>query len=129
MKLATLLVLLWMCLAMGRFMPHPPGGDLDGDGIPNEQDNCIEIPNAGILSCDSDGDGYGNVCDCDFDQDGICWASDLTIFVNHFGTAGGGPTDMNCDGLTGGPDYGLYLQSFQGSTTKPAKPGPSGLLE
>lgn len=43
--------------------------DYDGDGHRNTIDNCRDIPNPSQL--DSDGDGFGNVCDADFDNDGI----------------------------------------------------------
>jgi len=35
--------------------------DLDGDGVPDQQDNCVEVANADQL--DSDGDGRGDLCD------------------------------------------------------------------
>ncbi len=35
--------------------------DADGDGIPNEIDNCVSIPNED--QADADGDGVGDVCD------------------------------------------------------------------
>ena len=37
------------------------GNDIDGDGIPNSQDNCPCVANSDQL--DSDGDGVGNACD------------------------------------------------------------------
>ncbi len=37
--------------------------DRDGDGVPDESDNCPDHPNADQL--DSDGDGVGDVCDDD----------------------------------------------------------------
>lgn len=44
------------------------GDDLDGDGVPDARDNCLEVPNRDQR--DTDGDGYGNLCDADFDNDG-----------------------------------------------------------
>lgn len=64
------------------------GGDLDGDGISNEQDNCVVIPNPD--QDDGDNDGRGDACDncvdvsnnaepdvqMDTDQDGVGDACD-----------------------------------------------------
>jgi uncharacterized protein (TIGR03790 family) len=42
--------------------------DRDGDGVRDARDNCLLLPNADQR--DTDGDGYGNLCDADFDGDG-----------------------------------------------------------
>ncbi|MEO0424062.1 MAG: hypothetical protein AAF184_17120 [Pseudomonadota bacterium] len=41
--------------------------DSDGDGLVDTDDNCTLMANADQR--DTDGDGFGNVCDGDFDQD------------------------------------------------------------
>jgi hypothetical protein len=46
--------------------------DLDGDGVPDNVDNCPNIPNADQV--DSDGNGTGDICDPasqDFDGDNV----------------------------------------------------------
>ncbi|MCK5609048.1 thrombospondin type 3 repeat-containing protein [Candidatus Pacearchaeota archaeon] len=54
-----------------------PESDTDGDGIPDDADNCPLVSN--LDQVDSDGDGSGDLCDAceldadnDIDDDGIC---------------------------------------------------------
>lgn len=42
--------------------------DIDGDGQLDWRDNCRRVPNP--RQRDTDGDGYGNICDSDIDGDG-----------------------------------------------------------
>ena len=49
--------------------------DTDQDGIYDDQDNCIEIPNENQI--DIDNDGIGNSCDDDDDGDGVLDEKDL----------------------------------------------------
>ena len=44
-------------------------GDMDGDGIVDSEDNCIETPNPDQK--DTDNDGIGDICDDDLDGDGV----------------------------------------------------------
>ncbi len=67
--------------------------DTDGDGVIDSSDNCILIPNGpsildagGNIQLDTDGDGYGNICDPDFDNSGIVNAADLAYMKTSFFT-------------------------------------------
>lgn len=64
--------------------------DEDGDGIPNNQDNCQFVANADQK--DVDGDGYGDLCDDDSDGDGVLNATDNCPLDNATGR------DANGDG-------------------------------
>ena len=48
---------------------YEPLVDSDGDGIPDEDDNCPNDSNPD--QADNDGDGMGDVCDPDDDNDGV----------------------------------------------------------
>jgi len=48
-------------------IPTPP--DKDGDGVPDSEDNCVDVPNP--LQVNTDGDDDGNACDPDQDNDGV----------------------------------------------------------
>lgn len=102
--------------------------DTDGDGACDGNDNCTEVAN--VNQVDADGDGYGNACDADFNQDGIFGLPDWPTFFVCIGQqvpGSGTPDDPDCsesdfngDGVVGVPDYAL-LPPFG------TAPGPSGL--
>lgn len=94
-------------------------GDADGDGVADPDDNCTEHANA--AQRDSDGDGYGNRCDADFNGDGAVNFLDLGIMKSRFFTADA-DADLNGDGAVNFLDLGILKSLF----FKP--PGPSGVV-
>jgi hypothetical protein len=91
--------------------------DSDGDGVSDDFDNCINVFNPDQQ--DSDGDGYGNVCDGDLNNDGIVNFADLAIFRQKFGTH-----EANADFDGNGVVEFADLAKFRNMFGKP--PGPSG---
>ncbi len=96
------------------------GQDTDGDNTDDVVDLCVQIADP---QTDTDGDLYGNLCDCDFDGDGFCGISDFNAFLPDFiaGTDSGLGTDMDSDGGVGIGDFNAFLPGFQAGV-----PGPSG---
>ncbi len=97
--------------------------DTDADQAPDELDNCTLVSNAS--QCDSDGDGYGNRCDGDLNNNGATNAQDAALFRAELGMPSVAPTfnsaDINCNGAVNAQDNSLF-RSLLGSP-----PGPSGL--
>jgi hypothetical protein len=89
----------------------PPGApDTDGDGVPDGADNAYLVPNPDQV--DADDDGYGDVADCDADNDTLLGAAELSALVDAFGTrlgdAGFEPHwDLDQDGVLGLADFEL----------------------
>ncbi len=92
--------------------------DTDSDGIDDVIDNCIEIANADQR--DSNGDGFGNVCDGDLDNNGFVNFADLSLFKSAFGT---NDLDADFDGnsFVNFADLSLFKTYFGKA------PGPAGL--
>jgi hypothetical protein len=55
-------------------------GDVDGDGICDDLDNCDADYNPDQADCD--GDGAGDACDADDDNDGVADANDAVVCSN-----------------------------------------------
>ncbi len=95
-----------------------PAADADMDGVPDGSDNCVDAANPGQV--DADGDGIGNLCDADLNNDCVVNAVDLGILKTEF--FGSDPVaDLNVDGVVNSVDLGLLKSAFFGA------PGPSGI--
>ncbi|MFK8014962.1 MAG: hypothetical protein AB8G17_05945, partial [Gammaproteobacteria bacterium] len=95
-----------------------PGVDSDGDGVFDDQDNCINTVNADQR--DTNGDGYGNLCDADINNDCTINVVDLGVLRSVFFSSDA-DADLNGDGVVNVSDLGLLRAQFFGT------PGPSGL--
>lgn len=97
------------------------GGDTDGDGISDSSDNCILIANP--TQCDTDGDGFGNGCDADFNNNGVVDPADFSILKSAFGSNDAPDQDLNCNGIVDPADFSLLKSSFG------LPSGPSALVQ
>ncbi len=96
-------------------------GDTDADGIGDSSDNCTLVANADQR--DTNGDGYGNACDPDFDNNGIVNFLDISGWVPFFNTACGDvDQDLNGDGGCNFGDYAVIPEYFG------SPPGPSAIV-
>jgi Tol biopolymer transport system component len=89
--------------------------DSDGDGIPDDLDNCRVTPNPNQE--DTDGDGYGNICDCDLDNDNVVGPSDFGLFKSAWFSTPGDPNwnpdaDFDVNGAVGPSDFGIFKQRW-----------------
>ncbi len=93
-------------------------GDLDGDGIPNLIDLCADV--ADLAQLDSDGDGLGDPCDTDDDDDWLIdiYETNTGIFIDETDT-GSDPlnADTNGNGINDGEE--VYLGGDPNNTPTP----------
>jgi hypothetical protein len=93
--------------------------DTDFDGVTDDIDNCTLVSNA--PQHDTDGDGYGNSCDPDFDNNLIVNAADLAFLKARFFSADP-DADLNGNGVVNAADLSILKAMFFKA------PGPSGLV-
>lgn len=106
-------------------------GDFDGDGVKDNDDDCVFQPNGplvpdagGNVQWDTDNDGYGNLCDGDLNNDGSTNTLDLNLYKASHRTSVGDANynanaDFNGDGTINTLDLNIYKELHR----KP--PGPS----
>lgn len=94
--------------------------DLDLDGVLDSIDNCTLANNTSQF--DSDGDGFGNACDPDLNNDCIVNFLDLTAFSSVFLSADD-DADFNEDGVVNFLDFVTLSEFFL------LEPGPSALAD
>jgi uncharacterized repeat protein (TIGR03806 family) len=106
----TVLVDQWIRSGLGM-----GAADNDGDGYADNVDSCRLTANPSQL--DTDGDGIGNHCDADFNNDSAVNSLDLALFRQAFGGVAGNAgfnanTDMNGDGRVNALDLALFRGRF-----------------
>lgn len=102
----------------GAYEQAAGGSDTDGDAVPDPADNCTEVSNP--LQEDSNGDGYGNICDGDLNDTNSTNAADLALFRLAFGNDSNPDADLNSNGAVNAADLAIFRLRFG------RPPGPSG---
>jgi len=103
--------------------------DTDNDGVPDASDNCILEPNGplipdagGNIQRDTNSDGYGNICDPDFNSNLVVDPFDFSQLKSVFGSPSAPDEDLNGNGVVDPFDFSQLKKFFGGP------PGPSGLV-
>ena len=122
MKWILLVAPLAICALLVPAISFAQDPDDDSDGVSDEMDNCLGVVNVG--QDDSDLDDCGNLCDADYNNDGVVGFPDFGFFLQHCFKPD--PPELVCHtepvpGCTCGfSDFGFMVSRFGGV------PGPSG---
>jgi hypothetical protein len=102
-----------------------PDTDADIDGVIDVNDNCAVVANGpvipdagGNIQRDTNGDGYGNICDPDLDNDLVVNAADLVLLKSVFFRPDP-DADLNGNGIVNAADLAIMKKFFF------QPPGPS----
>jgi hypothetical protein len=99
--------------------------DTDGDSINDISDNCSLVAN--LDQRDTDNDGFGNICDPDFNQNGIVDPADFSLLKSRFGQMGFQDQDLNGNGIVDPVDFSLLKQRLGQPPGPGAVPGEVSL--
>ncbi len=92
--------------------------DSDADGVDDAADNCSALDNPDQR--DTDGDGFGNLCDPDLNNDMVVDFADLTLFKEVFFSANA-DADFDGSGTVDFPDLTIFKAYFS------LPPGPGAV--
>lgn len=90
--------------------------DRDQDGIDDSLDNCLFVANP--AQRDTNGDGFGNRCDPDLNDDGFVTTADFGLFFGVYQQFDD-DADFDGDGYVSTSDFGVFFQMYNG----PVGPG------
>ena len=101
------------------------GTDVDGDGLFDSCDNCIEVYNPS--QSDANFDGYGNACDGDLDNTGEVNMQDVALYIESSGmdvcanSANFNPqADLKADGCVNDQDFDLFMAQLESGVVGPS---------
>ncbi len=117
---ATQLELAYVAVGVDELVRDPlPLVDSDGDGVDDEVDNCTNVVNPDQR--DTNGDGYGNACDADLNDDCSVNFGDLALIKGAFFPLPYDPdADFDGDGFVNFGDLAFMKSTFFNSVN----PGP-----